>query len=655
MDNFLKNTQYTKLRLKNRDSRDVSNNVADIKRGVDVIKAQVRTLPNAPGVYRMLDANSKVLYVGKACNLKKRVAYYTKPAKLEYRLFCMVSETASMEIIRTHTDIEALLLENNIIKQLQPRFNILLRDDKSFPYILLTENHPYPCIMKHRGIQRIKGRYFGPFALASSVSSTITALQRAFLLRNCSDNMFINRQKPCIQYQIKRCSAPCVGYVSEDQYAKQVADVTRFLTGQSNQIQREFANKMQKAAEALDFETAAIYRNRIRALTIIQTNQQIKLKKSENADVIAMYGENGLTCVQVFFFRSGNNFGNRAYFLDHDRQARSEDVLAAFIGQFYNNKVPPQLVLTSHDVSGSELIAEAFSRKAKRKVELLQPQRSKRRKLIDYALTNAHQAFARRIVKNANQSKLLEGVAIAFGINTTLKRIEVYDNSHIQGCNAVGAMIVAGPDGLIKNAYRKFNIRNFIGEKATGHERIYKFTPGDDYAMLRQVLTRRLSQAGKQNQDRTVECWPDLILIDGGHGQLNVACEILEKLMINNITVVALAKGQDRDAGRERFFLPGREPFFMKEFDPVLHFLQRLRDEAHRFAITNHKVQRIKNIKTNRLDDIIGIGKNRKKALMCHFGSARGVYRASFEDLKAVNGISTMLAKKIFFYFHGNE
>ncbi|AFX98838.1 excinuclease ABC, C subunit [Candidatus Endolissoclinum faulkneri L2] len=655
MNRLLKNNKYSRFCLQNKHTRDSGTRVADIKRGVDVIKAQVHTLPNAPGVYRMLDADGNVLYVGKACNLKKRVMYYTKPAKLEYRIFCMVSETASMEIIRTHTDIEALLLENNIIKHLQPRFNILLRDDKSFPYILLTKNHQYPHIMKHRGIQRIKGYYFGPFASASSVTSTITALQRAFLLRNCNDTMFSNRQRPCIQYQIKRCSAPCVGYVNEEQYAKQVEDVKRFLTGQSNQIQQEFANKMQKAAEALDFETAAIYRNRIRAMTIIQADQQINLKESENADVIAMYGENGLTCIQVFFFRSGNNFGNRAYFLDHDKQARSEDLLAAFIGQFYDNKVPPQLVLTSHNVSGSELIAEDLSRRAKRKVELLHPQRSKRRKLIDYALTNAHQAFARRIVESENQCKLLEGVAIAFGINTTLKRIEVYDNSHIQGCNAVGAMIVAGPNGLIKNAYRKFNISNISKKKATEDEGNYKVPAGDDYAMLRQVLTRRFSQVAKENQGCISEGWPDLILIDGGQGQLNVACEVLHKLMINNIAVVALAKGQDRNAGRERFFLPGRKPFIMKASEPVLHFLQRLRDEAHRFAIANHRVQRIKRINTNRLDEIMGIGKNRKKALIHHFGSVRDVHRASFNDLKAVKGISATLAKKVYSYFHNDE
>ncbi|SDF28797.1 excinuclease ABC subunit UvrC [Thalassobaculum litoreum] len=626
--------------------------VPDIERGVSVIRNQVRTLPNAPGVYRMLDENGDVLYVGKARSLKKRVVNYTHAAKLEHRIFRMVSETASMEIVRTHTEVEALLLESNMIKRLKPRFNVLLRDDKSFPHILLTGDHPYPQITKHRGARKRKGQYFGPFASAGSVNRTITALQRGFLLRNCTDSMFSNRQRPCLQYQIKRCSAPCVGYVSEAEYARQVEDATRFLTGQSNQIQREFAARMQEAAEQLEFETAAIYRNRIRALTAVQANQDINVEGLEEADVIAMYGEGGNTCIQVFFFRAGSNFGNRAYFPAHDKQTEPEDVLAAFIGQFYDDKVPPRLVLISQDIPEQDLIAEALSTRADRKVELSRPQRGGRRKLMDHALTNAREALGRRMAESASQRKLLEGVAAAFGLDTTPERIEVYDNSHIQGSNAVGAMIVAGPDGLMKSAYRKFNIRNVTGRESTAQEGLAEVEAGDDYAMMRQVLTRRFGRALKEDPDRTTGVWPDLILVDGGQGQLTVATEVFAELGIDDVAVVGVAKGPDRDAGRERFFMPGREPFLMERRDPVLYFLQRLRDEAHRFAIETHRAKRTKAIGANPLDEIAGIGAKRKKALMHHFGSARGVSRAGLGDLEAVEGISKAVARKVYDHFH---
>ena len=626
--------------------------VPDIERGVSVIRNQVKTLPNAPGVYRMLDENGDVLYVGKARSLKKRVVNYTHAAKLEHRIFRMVSETASMEIVRTHTEVEALLLESNMIKRLKPRFNVLLRDDKSFPHILLTGDHPYPQITKHRGARKRTGPYFGPFASAGSVNRTITALQRGFLLRNCTDSMFSNRQRPCLQYQIKRCSAPCVGYVTEAEYAGQVEDATRFLTGQSNQIQREFAARMQEAAEALEFETAAIYRNRIRALTAVQANQDINVEGLEEADVIAMYGEGGQTCIQVFFFRAGSNFGNRAYFPAHDKQTEPEDVLAAFIGQFYDDKVPPRLVLISQDIPEQDLIAEALSTRADRRVELSRPQRGGRRKLMDHALTNAREALGRRMAESASQRKLLEGVAAAFGLDTTPERIEVYDNSHIQGSNAVGAMIVAGPDGLMKNAYRKFNIRNVTGRESARQEGLEDVEAGDDYAMMRQVLTRRFGRALKEDPDRTTGAWPDLILVDGGQGQLTVAKEVFDELGIDDVAVVGVAKGPDRDAGRERFFIPGREPFLLERRDPVLYFLQRLRDEAHRFAIETHRAKRTKQISANPLDEIAGIGAKRKKALMHHFGSARSVSRAGLGDLEAVEGISKAVARKVYDHFH---
>jgi excinuclease ABC subunit C len=562
----------------------------------------------------------------------------------------MVSETTRMEVVTTHTEVEALLLESNLIKRLKPRYNVLLRDDKSFPHILMTGDHPYPQITKHRGARTRKGDYFGPFASAGAVNRTITALQRAFLLRNCSDSMFSARTRPCLQYQIKRCSAPCVGYVSETEYADLVDEARRFLTGRSHDVQQELAAHMQQASDALEFETAAIYRNRIRALTAIQAHQDINVEGIEEADVIAMHAEGGHSCIQVFFFRAGSNFGNRAYFPSHDKETEDSDVLAAFIGQFYDDKPAPRLILLSQAVPEAELIAEALSTRADRRVELLVPQRGSKRKLVEHATLNAREALGRRMAESASQRKLLDGVAQVFGLDATPERVEVYDNSHTRGTNSVGGMIVAGPEGFVKNAYRKFNIRNVAdGER---DERVDELEAGDDYAMMRQVLTRRFARALKEDPERSSGNWPDLVLIDGGATHLAVAQEVFAELGIDDVPVASIAKGPDRDAGRERFFVPGRDPFMLERRDPVLYFLQRLRDEAHRFAIETHRARRTKALGSNPLDEISGIGARRKKALLHHFGSARGVARAGLADLEAVDGISRTVAKRVYDFFH---
>jgi len=631
----------------------------DIERGVKVIQTQVKLLPNAPGVYRMLDHADDVLYVGKARNLKKRVANYTFPAKLPHRIFRMVSETVRMEFVRTHTEVEALLLESNLIKKLRPRFNVLLRDDKSFPYILLTGDHEWPQLVKHRGARSRKGDYFGPFASAGAVNRTITALQRAFLIRNCSDATFASRTRPCLQYQIKRCAAPCVGYVSKEEYGELIAQAKAFLTGSSRKISEQLAERMQEASDTLDFESAARYRDRIRALAHIQAHQDINVEGVEDADVLALYGEGGTSCIQVFFFRGGSNYGNRAYFPSHDKSLDAGEILAAFVGQFYDNKPPPKLVLVSHDMPEQELIAEALSTRADRKVEVLRPQRGSKRKLMDHALSNAREAHGRRLAESASQRKLLEGLAEALDLDAPPERIEVYDNSHIQGTNAIGAMIVAGPEGLMKNAYRKFNIRNVVPadapmpETAAGDDAAdAPVQAGDDYAMMRQVLTRRFSRALKEDPDRTSGNWPDLVLIDGGQGQDAVAREVFDELGIEDVAIVSIAKGPDRDAGRERFFTGKRPPFSLPVNDPVLYFLQRLRDEAHRFAIETHRAKRAKAVGQSKVDEIPGIGAKRKKALLHHFGSAREVARAGLQDLEAVDGISKTVAKRIYDFFH---
>ncbi|ASG19873.1 excinuclease ABC subunit C [Nitrospirillum viridazoti] len=613
--------------------------VADLNRGVETIKAYLRTLPVTPGVYRMMNEGGDVLYVGKARNLKRRVANYTVPAKLPVRLQRMVAETVTMEFVTTHTEVEALLLESNLIKRLMPRYNVLLRDDKTFPHIMITRDHDYPALIKHRGARDRAGDYFGPFASAGAVNRTITALQRAFLLRNCTDSVFSTRTRPCLQFQIKRCTAPCVGRVNRAQYGEQVDEAAAFLAGKSRDIQTRMASAMMAASEALDFETAAKMRDRIRALTAIQAHQDINVEGMEDADIIAAYQDGGSTCIQVFFFRGGRNNGNRAYFPSHDKNQGTAEVLSAFIAQFYDNRAAPGLVLISEDAEEQELLAEALTLRAGRKVELAVPKRGDKKRLMDHALTNAREAHGRRLSETGSQAKLLAGVAELFGLEAPPTRIEIYDNSHIQGAHPIGGMVVAGPDGFIKNAYRKFNIRD---PKAAG----------DDFAMMREVLTRRFERALKEDPERTGDTWPDLLLIDGGEGQLGVVVEVLAELGLSDIALVGIAKGPDRDAGRERFFMPGRAPFGMDPRDPVLYFLQRLRDEAHRWAIGSHRQRREKAISASPLDEVAGIGPKRKKALLLHFGSAQAVSRAGLADLRAVDGISDAVAKIIYDHFH---
>jgi len=651
--------------------------------GVALLEAHLKTLPASPGVYRMLNAAGDALYVGKARNLKRRVTSYTQTDRLPMRLKRMVAETQSLEVVVTHTEVEALLLEMNLVKRMRPRYNVQLRDDKSFPYILVTADHPAPQITKHRGARSRPGEYFGPFASAGAVNRTLTALQRAFLLRSCSDSVYSARTRPCLLYQIKRCSAPCVGRISQADYAELVAEAHDFLSGQSRDVQQRLALAMQGASEALDFETAAKLRDRIRALAQVQAHQDINVEDIDEADVIAVHQAGGQTCIQVFFFRAGSNYGNRAYYPSHDRETALDEVLAAFIGLFYENKTPPRLILLSDKPAEEELLAEALTVSAGRKVELLVPQRGPKRRVIDHALANAREALARRMAENASQRQLLDGVAQALGLDAPPNRIEVYDNSHIQGRHAYGAMIVAGPEGFMKSAYRKFSI---VGPKdnkdrakpasepaaaATLHEPSPAFqteseptpaeaiaalpapTGGDDYAMMREVMERRFARALKEDPERERGTWPDLVMLDGGQGQLNSALAVFAELGIDDVAIVAIAKGPDRDAGRERFFMPGKPPFSLEPKDPVLYFLQRLRDEAHRFAIGTHRAKRSKQIGHSLLDEVAGIGAKRKKALLLHFGSAQAVARAGLTDLTQVAGINEAVAKKIYDHFHG--
>jgi excinuclease ABC subunit C len=629
----------------------------------------------------MINARGDVLYVGKARDLRKRVSSYTQIYRLDMRLQRMVSETATMEFVATHTEVEALLLEANLIKRYLPRYNVLLRDDKSFPYIAITGDHPIPQIAKHRGARNRPGEYFGPFASAGAVNRTIVALQRAFLLRNCSDSMFAMRTRPCLQYQIKRCSAPCVQRISAEDYNELVREARDFLTGKSREIQDRLALEMREASDALDFERAARLRDRIQALTQIQSRQDINLAGVEEADVIAAWQEAGQTCVQVFFFRNHGNYGNRAYFPSHDKSAELPDVLAAFMGQFYENKQPPRLVLVSQEPTECALLAEALSVRAGAKVEILAPQRGDKRKAVDHALLNAKEALIRRIAESGTQQKLLRGIADLFGLDHPPKRIEVYDNSHISGANPYGAMIVAGPEGFMKNQYRKFAIRPVTQARApqpaelgaAGEVRAdeaeseaeraavatddasikTEIQPGDDYAMMRQVLTRRFSRAIREDPERQGGSWPDLVLVDGGLGQLSAALDVFRELGLDDVPLAAIAKGPERNAGRERFFLPGRAPFLLDPKNPVLYFLQRLRDEAHRFVIGAHRAKRSSLIGRSELDQIAGIGAKRKKALLLHFGSARAVARAGLSDLCAVDGINETVARKIYDHFHG--
>ncbi|MFQ6016804.1 MAG: excinuclease ABC subunit UvrC [Kiloniellaceae bacterium] len=634
-----------------------------LARGLAVIAGTVKTLPGAPGVYRMLDRKGDALYVGKAQNLKKRVAAYCQPGKMARRLQRMVAETARIEVVTTHTELEALLLESNLIKRLMPRYNVLLRDDKSFPHILITGDHDYPQIAKHRGARSDAGDYFGPFASAGAVNRTITALEKAFLLRSCSDSVFASRTRPCLMYQIKRCSAPCVGRISKSDYDDLVRQTRGFLSGRSQDVQQRLAEAMQAASERLDFETAAVYRDRIRALAHIQAHQGINVEGIDDADVIAAHQEAGQTCIQVFFFRAGRNYGNRAYYPVHDKALDAGAVLAAFIAQFYDDKPVPNQVLVSHRLHDHTLIAEALSFRAGRKVALRQPKRGAKRKLVEHGLVNAREALARRMAESGTQRRLLEGLAERFGLEAPPERIEVYDNSHIRGANAYGAMIVAGAEGFIRSAYRKFRIRGARLAGASEAESLVDardgtaagaagFAPGDDYAMMREVLPRRFSRALKEDPARESGGWPDLILLDGGRGQLSSAREVLADLGLGDLAVAAIAKGPDRNAGRERIFLSGAKPLLLEPRDPVLYFLQRLRDEAHRFAIGSHRTGRAKARLRSTLDDVPGIGARRKKALLHHFGSARAVAKAGLADLEAVEGISGAVAKRIYDHFH---
>src|SRR5665213_252456 len=609
----------------------------NLARGVDAIRAILKTLPPAPGVYRMLDAKGNALYVGKAAHLKNRVANYTNLAGLPVRLKRMVAETLALEIAITHTEVEALLLECNLIKRLMPRYNVLLRDDKSFPYIHLSGGHPFPQLGKHRGSRGDKGDYFGPFASAGAVNRTLIALQRAFLLRSCSDSVFASRTRPCLLYQIKRCSGPCVDRIDQPGYQRLVEEARGFLSGKSQEVQSRLARRMQELAEHREFESAAMLRDRIRALTQVRGRQDINLDGLGDADIIALHQAGGQSSLQVFFFRGGQNWGNRAYFPSHAQNLEAAEIMGAFLGQFYANKPPPPQILLSHRPAEADLIAAALSERAARKVELAVPSRGDKKKLVAHALLNAREALGRRLAESSAQRKLLEGVAQAFGLDGTPQRIEVYDNSHIQGAHAVGAMIVAGPEGLLKSAYRKFTIREPIA-------------PGDDFAMMREVLGRRFARALKENPDRSG--FPDLVMIDGGAGQLSAACQVLVDLGLGDLPLVAVGAFGDRNAGRERFFRPGKPPLSLEPRDPILYFLQRLRDEAHRFAIGAHRAKRTKAIGLSLLDEIPGIGARRKKALLHHFGSAREVAAAGQTDLERVDGISRIVAKKIYDHFH---
>jgi excinuclease ABC subunit C len=622
--------------------------------GHAAIENAVRLAPTSPGVYRMLNAGSDVLYVGKAKNVRKRLASYARVnAPLPARILRMIAATVTVEIISTTTETEALLLEANLIKQLRPRFNVQLRDDKSFPYILISGDHWAPQILKHRGAQSRPGRYFGPFANAGAVNRTITALQRAFLIRSCTDGFFESRTRPCLLYQIRRCSGPCTREIDFPGYTELVREATDFLSGRSHAVKELLAGEMEKASTELEFETAALYRDRLAALSAIQSQQGINPRTVEEADVFAIHQEGGYSCVEVFFFRTGQNWGNRAYFPKAEKSFTPEEVLASFLAQFYDDKPPPKLVLLSHEIEESALLADALSVKAGFKVEVSTPKRGEKKELIVHALTNAREALGRKLSDTATQSRLLQGMATTLALPQVPKRIEVYDNSHIQGTNAVGAMIVAGPDGFIKNQYRKFNI------KSEG------LTPGDDYAMMREVLERRFKRLLKPPEgdaaqgkpdakadDDSFPQWPDLVIIDGGRGQLNAVREIFEGLGLTQVALMAVAKGPDRDAGRETLFMPDREAIKLEPRDPVLYFIQRLRDEAHRFVIGSHRKLRKKDIREAGLQEIPGIGPSRKRALLHHFGTLKEIERASIADLGKVPGVSAESARKIFEFFH---
>ncbi|KAA9005302.1 excinuclease ABC subunit UvrC [Histidinibacterium aquaticum] len=604
------------------------------------IQSYLRNLESSPGVYRMLDSESRVLYVGKARNLKARVSSYARPTGHSPRIARMIRETASMMFLTTRTETEALLLEQNLIKQLKPKFNVLLRDDKSFPNILVAKDHDYPQIKKHRGAKKEKGDYYGPFASAGAVNRTLNQLQKVFLLRNCSDSVFETRTRPCLLYQIKRCSAPCVGHISKEDYRWLVKDAERFLKGSTTKVQEQLAAQMQEASEAMEFERAAALRDRIRALTQVQSAQGINPQTTAEADVIALHTDGGQACVQVFFIRSNQNWGNHDYYPRISGDEDPSEIMEAFIGQFYANREPPRLLLLSHGLDNADLMTEALSEKAGRKVEVTVPQRGEKAEIVSSALRNARESLARKMSETATQGRLLRGLSEAFDLPDVPQRIEVYDNSHIMGTNAVGAMVVAGPEGLERNQFRKFNIK---GED---------LTPGDDFGMMKEVLTRRFKRLLKEDPDRQSGTWPDLLLIDGGQGQVSAVHEIMAELGVEDIPMIGVAKGIDRDLGKEEFHRHGKRPMALRHNDPVLYFVQRLRDEAHRFAIGTHRAKRAKSMAANPLDDIAGVGATRKRALLAHFGSAKAVGRANLADLKAVDGISEGLAEKIYAHFH---
>ncbi len=614
-------------------------NGKNMQNGYEIIQSYLKTLDSSPGVYRMLDDQSRVLYVGKARNLRARVSNYSRPTGHSRRIERMISETKTMMFLTTRTETEALLLEQNLIKQLKPKFNVLLRDDKSFPNIVVTD-HEYPMIKKHRGAKKESGQYFGPFASAGAVNRVLNQLQRGFQLRNCTDAMFSTRTRPCLQYQIKRCTAPCVGKITPEEYNASVKDAARFLQGKSTEIQETLAAQMQEASDEMEFERAAALRDRIKALTQVQTAQGINPRTVPEADVIALHLEKGQACVQVFFIRANQNWGNKDFYPRVGEDVEPAEILEAFMGQFYDQKDPARLILLNHGIDNEDLMQEALSDKLGRKVEIAVPQRGEKAELVDGAARNARESLARKMSETATQAKLLRGVAEAFGLDGPPQRIEVYDNSHIQGTNAVGGMIVAGPDGFMKNQYRKFNIK---GED---------LVPGDDFGMMKEVLTRRFTRLLKEDPDRSKGLWPDLLLIDGGAGQVSAVAEIQREYNVEDVPMVGVAKGVDRDHGKEEFHRVGARPFALRHNDPILYFVQRMRDEAHRFAIGTHRAKRAKAQLANPLDEVPGVGAARKRSLLAHFGSAKAVTRANLADLKAVDGVSEALAEKIYDFFH---
>jgi excinuclease ABC subunit C len=608
--------------------------------GHDLIQDYLRTLDGSPGVYRMLNAASEVLYVGKARNLKARVSNYARPSGHSARIARMIHETASMMFLTTRTELEALLLEQNLIKQLKPRYNVLLRDDKSFPNILISREHAFPQIKKHRGAKKEKGRYFGPFASAGAVNRTLNQLQKVFLLRNCSDSMFASRTRPCLQHQIKRCAAPCVGRVDEAAYAALVDDAERFLDGKSTAVQANLAREMAEASDAMEFERAAALRDRIKALTQVQQTQGINPANVAEADVVALHLDHGQACVQVFFIRANQSWGNRDFYPKTGAGAEEPEILEAFLTQFYDDKEPPRLVLLSHPVENPDLVAEALTARAGRKVELAVPLRGEKAELVENAARNARESLARRMSESSTQNKLLQGLAEAFDLDAPPARIEVYDNAHIQGSDAVGGMIVAGAEGFLKSQYRKFNIRSDAGANS------------DDFGMMREVLTRRFERLMKEDPERKTDMWPDLLLIDGGAGQLSAVNGVLAEMGVEDVAVIGVAKGIDRDAGKEEFHRDGLPAMALPRNDPVLYFIQRLRDEAHRWANGAHRAKRAKAVSATPLDDIPGVGAARKRALLAHFGSAKAVSRAGLSDLTAVDGISQAMAETIHGFFN---